>query len=104
MFGEVKQTGGGATPRQSNNKTHMKTKSINTKIRHGYPSDADQVVVTDEMLQEAYANARTTGAMALGHGKGDANKHLASRWLEMMNQRAIQPDGREGRFNGNGTT
>lgn len=59
--------------------------------------------LTDEQLQEYYANALTTRQLAGGHGKAFYNGRRVDAYLDEMNARGIKPDGREGSFNGEGS-
>lgn len=58
---------------------------------------------TDEQLQAAYANCRTTGALCTGHGKAHWNGVWENYIEKEMKRRRIMPDGREGVFNGFGS-
>lgn len=59
--------------------------------------------LNDEELQEHYANCYATKAHAMGHNKTEWNRKRLSMILGEMKTRNIDPDGRQGQFNGNGS-
>ena len=60
-------------------------------------------LATDEELQEWCANASATYNGALGHGKADRNAEQSQRWANVLKERGIEFDRREGVFNGKGS-
>ena len=59
--------------------------------------------LSDEELQDYYANALATRRGAGGHGKAHYNGLRVDAYLAEMNARGQKPDGREGSFNGIGS-
>lgn len=62
----------------------------------------DYKTLSDEKLQEHFANTDHTGAMCSGHGKAEWNNRRNAMIKEEMDARGIAPDGRKGIFNGEG--
>lgn len=62
----------------------------------------DYTQLTNEQLQEHYANTGYTRAMCSGHSKTEWNDRRNKMARDEMKQRGIEPDGRKGTFNGTG--
>jgi len=63
----------------------------------------DYKKLSDEQLQEHYANTNTTAMVCGGHGKSEHNRRRCAMALGEMKSRKIKPDERDGQFNGNGS-
>ena len=63
----------------------------------------DHEGLSDEELQEYYANALATRRGAGGHGKAHYNGLRVDAYKAEMDARGQKPDGREGAFNGIGS-
>ncbi len=59
--------------------------------------------LSDDELQDYYANALATRRGAGGHGKAHYNGLRVDAYLAELNARGQKPDGREGSFNGIGS-
>ena len=56
-----------------------------------------------ELRQIAFANAKTTYQGAGGHGKAHHNEQAMNRFAAKLKELGVEPDGREGSFNGYGS-
>ena len=73
----------------------------NTNQTYWKQDELSKIPVWD--LQTMYANAKTTCG-CLGHGKASANRRNAAMFYEELKRREIKPDGRDGYFNGPGSS
>ena len=69
----------------------------------------DLEVLSNDELLTFLANARSTAAMALGHGKAERNEMLASLYERELERRKVEIPSRQesydtGIFNGPGST
>lgn len=60
--------------------------------------------LTDEELQSRFANAQKTWRTCGGHYKASRNEALTKEWGYALGKRGLTPDGREGQFNGDGSS
>ncbi len=84
-------------------KAHRELDDLHDEILHACREVERNAKTSDEELQRWYANANVTACGAGGHNKGDRNRRLADSYLAELRARGLEPDGRKGRFNGDGT-
>lgn len=72
--------------------------------------NTDYKKLSDDELLAWYRNAKVTGALCGGHGKAEANRHLASSYAEELTARGLAipqynaQGNMDGEFNGPGST
>jgi hypothetical protein len=60
--------------------------------------------LSDEVLNQYYANAFHTGCCAGGHGKGQRNLNQAKLYFAEISRRGLDRPENEGIFNGEGSS